>query len=67
MTRAEVIEFMKETLMELDGAGLIITDQDDVEKTLEFMSDGGFFKDIEEDEDDEYLEDFISEDFTDYQ
>ena len=67
MTKSEVIEFMKETILELDGAGLVITDQDDLEKTLEFMSDSGFFKDIEEDEDEEYLEDFISEDFTDYQ
>lgn len=65
MSKEEAIEFIKEIVLELDGGGLIITDQDDVEKYIEQMSNDGFFKCIEENE--ECLEDFISEDFTDYQ
>ena len=65
MSREEAIDFIKEVVLELDGGGLIITDQDDLEKWIEDMSDSGFFKEIEEDE--ECLEDFISEDYTDYQ
>lgn len=65
MSKEEAIEFIKEIVLELDGGGLVITDQDDVEKWIEKLSNDGFFKCIEETE--ECLEDFISEDFTDYQ